>query len=70
MAASVDTPYFGTGYRRDPRFTFGFIELVVYGGAWAILLWHLARPLTMLKGITLGIILWVIMQLVVLPFLG
>jgi hypothetical protein len=42
----------------------------VYGGFWGAVLAALTRPVTLWKGIGLGVILWLIMQLAVLPFLG
>ena len=41
-----------------------------YGGLWGAVLAILARPVTIWKGIGLGIFLWFIMQIVVLPLLG
>ncbi len=41
-----------------------------YGGFWGAVLAILTRPVTIWKGIGLGIFLWFIMQIVVLPLLG
>jgi uncharacterized membrane protein YagU involved in acid resistance len=41
-----------------------------YGGFWGAVLAALSRPVSLWKGIGLGFILWLIMQLAVLPFLG
>ena len=41
-----------------------------YGGVWGAVLAALTRPVTIWKGIGLGIFLWFIMQIVVLPLLG
>lgn len=43
---------------------------LAYGGFWGGALASLARPVTVGKGMALGIVLWLAMQLVVLPFLG
>lgn len=43
---------------------------LVYGGFWGAVLSALTRPVTIWKGIGLGILLWFIMQVAVLPFLG
>jgi hypothetical protein len=43
---------------------------LAYGGAWGAVLATFARPVTITLGIGLGIVLWLIMQVVVLPFLG
>lgn len=43
---------------------------LAYGGLWGAILAALTRPVTIWKGIVLGIFLWLIMQVAVLPFLG
>lgn len=70
VPAAIVGKVFGQSIPQTSRMLLGFVGHFVYGGIWAILLWHLARPVTIFKGISLGIILWMIMQLGVLPFLG
>jgi hypothetical protein len=41
-----------------------------YGGFWGAVLAGLARPVTIWKGLGLGVFLWLVMDIVVLPFLG
>lgn len=41
-----------------------------YGGFWGGALASVSRRVTMWRGLALGIVLWLVMQLVVLPFLG
>lgn len=41
-----------------------------YGGFWGGVLATATRPVTLWKGFALGVFLWLIMQVVVLPFLG
>lgn len=41
-----------------------------YGGVWGGILARWTKPVTVAKGLGLGIGLWLLMQLVVLPFLG
>ena len=41
-----------------------------YGGFWGAVLAATSRPVTVWKGIGMGLFLWLIMQVVVLPFLG
>lgn len=41
-----------------------------YGGAWGGVLAAVKRPVTLRDGIGLGVFLWLIMQIVALPFLG
>lgn len=43
---------------------------LAYGGFWGGVLASVTRPVTVGKGIGLGVALWLLMQLVVLPFLG
>lgn len=46
------------------------VSHIAYGGFWGAVLARFASPVTIGKGLGLGVILWLIMQLVVLPFLG
>jgi hypothetical protein len=48
----------------------GFIAHLSYGGIFGALLAGLTKKVTVKKGIWLGIILWLVMQITVLPFLG
>lgn len=41
-----------------------------YGGFWGGVLASATRPVTLAKGIGLGVALWLLMQIAVLPFLG
>lgn len=41
-----------------------------YGGVWGGVLAGVARPVTVWKGVGLGLLLWLLMQLAVLPWLG
>lgn len=41
-----------------------------YGGVWGVLLSAVIKEITITKGLMLGLILWLIMQLMVLPILG
>ena len=41
-----------------------------YGGVWGAVLAALTRPVTIWKGLGLGVFLWLLMQIVVFPFLG
>lgn len=43
---------------------------LAYGGLWGSVLAVLTRPVTIWKGIGLGVLLWLLMQVAVLPFLG
>ena len=42
----------------------------VYGGFWGAVLGALTRPVTLWKGLGLGVFLWLLMGMVALPFLG
>jgi hypothetical protein len=43
---------------------------LAYGAFWGGALWAITRRITVWKGIGLGVFLWLMMQLVVFPFLG
>ena len=41
-----------------------------YGGVWGAILAALTRPVTLWKGLGLGVFLWLLMQIAVFPLLG
>lgn len=43
---------------------------LAYGGTWGAILAVAARPVTLWKGLGLGVFLWLVMELIVLPWLG
>ncbi|MFQ5899895.1 MAG: hypothetical protein ACE5JN_16850, partial [Candidatus Methylomirabilia bacterium] len=43
---------------------------LVYGGIWAALMTQVTNRVTIGKGLGLGVALWLLMQLAVLPFIG
>ncbi len=43
---------------------------LVYGGIWAGVLTQVTSRVTIWKGLALGVFLWLVMQLAVLPFIG
>ena len=43
---------------------------LVYGGIWAALLTQVIARITIWKGLGLGVFLWLLMQVAVLPFIG
>ncbi len=43
---------------------------LAYGGIWAALLIQVTDRVTIWKGLGLGVFLWLLMQVVVLPFIG
>jgi hypothetical protein len=48
----------------------GVLSHLAYGGAWGGILAISTAPVTIPKGIGLGIFLWLLMQVIVLPLLG
>ncbi len=60
----------GEGTPRLLLMVLGVLNHLTYGGFWGAVLAALTRPVTIWKGIGLGIFLWLIMQVAVLPFLG
>ncbi len=61
---------FGEGIPRPLLMFLAVASHLGYGGFWSAVLAASTRPVTVWKGIALGIALWFIMQLVVLPLLG
>ena len=60
----------GTGISKPALMAVGAIAHLLYGGVFAGLLAVMTFPVTVRKGILLGAILWLAMQLLWLPFLG
>ena len=59
------------GGRPEPLLVLlGFGSHLIYGGIFGAVLAHVTRPVTILKGVYLALILWLIMQVVFLPYLG
>jgi hypothetical protein len=50
--------------------TVGLTAHLLYGGAAGAILWRLARRVTLVLGLGWGVVLWIVMGLVALPFLG
>lgn len=48
----------------------GVVSHLAYGGLWGGILAISTRPVTVMKGIGLGLFLWLLMQVIVLPLLG
>jgi len=60
----------GAGTPRPLVMVVGVLSHLFYGGFWGAVLAALIRPVTVWKGLGLGVLLWLGMQLVFLPFLG
>lgn len=60
----------GEGMPQPLLLLLGALSHLTYGGFWGAVLAALTRPVTVWKGIGLGILLWLGMGLAVLPFLG
>lgn len=50
--------------------TLAIILHLAYGGFWSAILSHFKNDISILDGIWLGIALWLLMQIIVLPYLG
>lgn len=68
--AAVVRRLFGSGLPHPLIIVLAIAFHIAYGAFWGGTLWALARRVTIRKGIAMGIFLWLIMQLVVFPFLG
>lgn len=55
---------------KRPLMILGIISHFVYGGIFGALLTRLFKPVTFKKGVGLGLVLWLVMQVIVLPFIG
>ena len=64
------TQIFGAGLPQPAVMLLAAISHLAYGGVWGALLAAFVRPVTLAKGLGLGVLLWLIMQIAVLPFLG
>ena len=60
----------GTDLPRPAIMVLSAASHLAYGGFWGAILAALVRPVTIWKGIGLGVFLWLVMQVAVLPFLG
>jgi hypothetical protein len=60
----------GVGLPRPAVMVLGVISHFTYGGVAGAILAALTRPVTVWKGLGWGVLLWLIMDLIVLPFLG
>lgn len=70
IPAAIVGTVFGEGMPQPLLLLLAALAHLAYGGFWGGVLAVLVQPVTVWKGIGLGLFLWLIMQLVVLPFLG
>lgn len=60
----------GGGLPQAATMALAVVLHLAYGGFWGGVFAAFTRPVTLWRGIGLGVALWLIMQVVVLPFLG
>lgn len=60
----------GGGVPKPALMALGALSHLAYGGFWAGVLASATRRIDLAKGLGLGVALWLLMQIVVLPFLG
>lgn len=60
----------GTGAPTALIVVVGSLCHLVYGGVWAAVFSILARPISEGRGVSLGVVLWLVEQVAVVPFLG
>lgn len=60
----------GGGLPQPAMMALGAISHLAFGGFWGAVLAQMVEPVTVGKGILLGIGLWLIMQVVFLPYIG
>lgn len=61
---------FGPGTPQPVLMVLAVVAHLGYGGVWAAGFATYAWPITVWKGIGFGVLLWLLMQILVLPFLG
>jgi hypothetical protein len=61
---------FGSGFPRPLLMVLAMASHLGYGGFWGAVLAAMARPVSVRKGLGLGVVLWLIMQVIVLPLIG
>ncbi|RBI60507.1 hypothetical protein DMJ13_18025 [halophilic archaeon] len=61
---------FGSGLPKPMMMALAIGLHLGYGGVFGVLLARVARPVTIEKGLALGVGLWALMQVAFLPFLG
>jgi uncharacterized membrane protein YagU involved in acid resistance len=66
----IMTKLIGMQTAKPLRMILGIAAHFIYGGVWAALALTFLRPLTVWKGLGLGLVLWIGMLLVVLPLIG
>lgn len=70
IPAALVTQVFGPGLPKPAMMLLAALSHLAYGGVWGAILAGAVRPVTIGKGLLLGVILWLVMQVVVLPYLG
>ena len=61
---------FGDALPLPAHMALAAVSHLTYGGIWALILAAVTRPVTIWKGLGLGIFLWLLMQVIVLPLIG
>jgi uncharacterized membrane protein (DUF2068 family) len=67
---AIVSKVFGEGLPRPLIMLLAAGAHLTYGGLWGAVLAALTRPVTLWKGLGWGVLLWLIMQVIFLPFLG
>jgi len=61
---------FGPDLPKPVHMLLAVISHLAYGGAWALILAAITKRITIWKALGLGVFLWLLMQVIVLPMLG
>lgn len=70
IPAALSKKFLGAETRGPLVMLVAVVSHLGYGGVWAGLLARQVRPVTVGRGLALGVGLWLLMQVVVLPLLG
>lgn len=70
IPAAIVSGVFGGGLPKPMHLLLAVGSHLAYGGVWALVLAAMTSRVTIWKGLALGIFLWLLMQVIVLPALG
>lgn len=70
IPAAIVGKIFGTGLPKPLFMLLTVVSHLTYGGFWGGVLWGVTKRVTLWNALALGGVLWLIMQIIVLPFLG
>ena len=70
IPAAIIGLIFGPGLPKPVHLLLAAVSHLAYGSVWALIFAAVVSRITVWKGLALGVVLWLLMQLIVLPMLG